>query len=173
MDSDGDGVYDDKDRCPDTPIGVEVDEYGCPKVSNTDSDGDGVFDDQDECPDTPKDAIVDNRGCWVVKGVQFDYKKWDVKPQFNSNLDNVENILKKNPELIIRIEGHTDDIGSMEYNLNLSSKRAQSIKDYLVGKGIDEWRITTTGLGYTQPIADNESPEGRALNRRAEIVPVK
>ena len=65
------------------------------------------------------------------------------------------------------------NIGSMEYNLNLSSKRAQSIKDYLVGKGIDEWRITTTGLGYTQPIADNESPEGRALNRRAEIVPVK
>ncbi len=173
MDSDGDGVYDDKDRCPDTPIGVEVDEHGCPKVSNIDSDSDGVVDDQDECPDTPKDAIVDNRGCWVVKGVQFDYKKWDVKPQFNSNLDNVENILKKNPELIIRIEGHTDDIGSMEYNLNLSSKRAQSIKDYLVGKGIDEWRITTTGLGYTQPIADNETPEGRALNRRAEIVPVK
>ncbi len=173
MDSDGDGVYDDKDRCPDTPIGVEVDGHGCPKVSNIDSDSDGVVDDQDECPDTPKDAIVDNRGCWVVKGVQFDYKKWDVKPQFNSNLDNVENILKKNPELIIRIEGHTDDIGSMEYNLNLSSKRAQSIKDYLVGKGIDEWRITTTGLGYTQPIADNETPEGRALNRRAEIVPVK
>ena len=162
-----------KTDCPDTPIGVAVDEYGCPKVSNTDSDGDGVLDDRDECPYTPKDAIVDNRGCWVVKGVQFDYKKWDVKPQFNSNLDNVENILKKNPELIIRIEGHTDDIGSMEYNLNLSSKRAQSIKDYLVGKGIDEWRITTTGLGYTQPIADNESPEGRALNRRAEIVPVK
>ncbi len=173
MDSDGDGVYDDKDNCPDTPIGVAVDEYGCPKVSNMDSDGDGVLDGRDECLGTPKDAIVDNRGCWVVKGVQFDYKQWDVKPQFNSNLDNVENILKKNPELIIRIEGHTDNIGSKEYNLNLSSKRAQSIKDYLVGKGIDEWRITTTGLGYSQPIADNESPEGRALNRRAEIVPVK
>ncbi|MHC4268203.1 MAG: OmpA family protein [Planctomycetota bacterium] len=173
MDSDGDGVYDDKDNCPNTPLGVEVDEYGCPKINNTDSDGDGVFDDRDECPDTPKDAIVDNRGCWVVKGVQFDYKKWDVKPQFNSNLDNVENILKKNPELTIRIEGHTDDIGSMEYNLNLSSKRAQSIKDYLLGKGIDEWRITTIGLGFTQPIADNDTPEGRALNRRAEIVSVK
>ncbi len=173
MDSDGDGVYDDKDHCPDTPIGVKVDKHGCPKVINRDSDGDGVLDNKDECPDTPKDAIVDNRGCWVVTGVQFDYKKWDVKPQFNSNLDNVENILKKNPELIIRIEGHTDDIGSMEYNLNLSSKRAQSIKDYLVGNGIDEWRITTIGLGYTQPIASNDTPEGRALNRRAEIVSVK
>ncbi len=172
-DSDGDGVYDDKDKCPDTPNGVEVDEYGCHRVSNTDSDEDGVINDLDECPDTPKGAIVDNRGCWVVKGVQFDYKKWDVKPQFNSNLDNVEDILKRNPELIINIEGHTDDIGSMDYNLNLSSKRAQSIKAYLVGKGIDEWRITTIGLGYTQPIAGNDTPEGRALNRRAEIVPVK
>ena len=110
---------------------------------------------------------------WVVKGVQFDYKKWDVKPQFNSNLDNVENILKNNPDLKIRIEGHTDDIGSMEYNLNLSNKRAKAIKDYLVGKGIDESRITTISLGYSQPIADNDTPEGRALNRRAEIVPLK
>ena len=133
-DSDGDGVYDDKDKCPDTPIGVEVDEYGCSEVIKTDSDEDGVINGLDECPDTPKGAIVDNRGCWVVKGVQFDYKKWDVKPQFNSNLDNVEDILKRNPGLIINIEGHTDDIGSMDYNLNLSSKRAQSIKAYLVGR---------------------------------------
>ncbi len=172
-DSDGDGVFDDKDNCPDTPPGTVVDGFGCHKANLMDGDGDGVLDDQDVCPDTPKDAIVDKRGCWVVQGVQFDYKKWDVRPRFNSNLDNVENILKTNPELIIRIEGHTDDIGSMDYNLNLSSKRAQSIKDYLVGKGIDEWRITTIGLGYTQPIADNDTPEGRALNRRAEIVPVK
>ncbi len=173
IDSDGDGVYDDRDNCPDTLIGEEVDGYGCPKVSNTDSDGDGVLDDRDECPDTPNEAIVDNRGCWVVKGVQFDYKKWDVKPQFNSNLDNVENILKNNLELTIRIEGHTDDIGSMEYNLDLSGKRAQSIKNYLVGKGVDGSRITTVGLGFMQPIAGNDTPEGRALNRRAEIVPDK
>ncbi len=172
-DSDGDGVFDDTDNCPDTPPGAVVDGSGCHKANLMDGDGDGILDDQDVCPDTPKDAIVDKRGCWVVQGVQFDYKKWDVKPKFNSNLDNIENILKTNPELIIRIEGHTDDIGSMDYNLNLSSKRAQSIKDYLVGKGIDEWRITTIGLGYTQPIADNDTPEGRALNRRAEIVPVK
>ncbi|GAX60515.1 outer membrane protein and related peptidoglycan-associated (lipo)proteins [Candidatus Scalindua japonica] len=73
----------------------------------------------------------------------------------------------------VRIEGHTDDIGSMKYNMDLSSKRAQAIKDYLVGKGIDPSRITTIGLGYTQPIADNDTPEGRALNRRAEIIPIK
>jgi OOP family OmpA-OmpF porin len=170
FDSDRDGIPDSLDKCPGTPIGVEVDEYGCP---NTDSDSDGVLDDIDECPDTPVGAIVDDRGCWVVKGVQFDYKKWDVKPQFNSNLDNIENILKKNPGLKVRIEGHTDDIGSMKYNIDLSGKRAQAIKDYLVDKGIDSSRITTTGLGYTQSIADNDTPEGRALNRRAEIIPVK
>ncbi len=173
LDSDGDGVYDDSDKCPDTPIGVIVDEFGCPKISQIDSDGDGVYDNSDECPDTPVGAIVDDRGCWVVKGVQFDYKKWDVKPQFNSNLDNIENILKKNPGLKIRIEGHTDDIGSMKYNIDLSGKRAQAIKNYLEDKGIYPSRITTTGLGYTQPIADNDTPEGRALNRRAEIIPVK
>lgn len=173
VDSDGDGVYDDSDNCPDTPIGVIVDEFGCPEISRIDSDGDGVYDNGDECPDTPVGAIVDDRGCWVVKGVQFDYKKWNVKPQFNSNLDNIENILIKNPGLKIKIEGHTDDIGSMKYNIDLSGKRAQAIKDYLVDKGIDSSRITTTGLGYAQPIADNETPEGRALNRRAEIIPVK
>jgi OOP family OmpA-OmpF porin len=173
IDSDSDGVPDSLDKCPDTPIGVGVDEFGCPKVVQTDSDGDGVFDDVDEYPDTPVGAIVDDRGCWVVKGVQFDYKKWDVKPQFNSNLDNIDNILKKNSGLKIRIEGHTDDIGSMKYNIDLSGKRAQAIKDYLVNKGIDPSRITTIGLGYAQPIADNDTSKGRALNRRAEIILVK
>jgi len=172
-DSDGDGVPDSIDRCPGTPVGTEVDEFGCPKVVRVDSDGDGVYDNSDECPDTPVGAIVDERGCWVVKGVQFDYKKWSIKPQFNSNLDNIENILKKNHGLKIRIEGHTDDIGSMKYNIGLSGKRAHAIMDYLVDRGIDPSRITTTGLGYAQPIADNDTPEGRALNRRAEIIPVK
>jgi OOP family OmpA-OmpF porin len=173
IDSDGDGVYDDSDECPDTPFGAEVDEKGCPEVIRTDSDGDGVYDDRDECPDTPRDVIVDHRGCWVVMGVKFEYKKWNVQPQFNSNLDNIVKVLERNPGLKIRIEGHTDDIGSMEYNLKLSGNRAKSIKDYLVEMGINQSRITTAGLGYTQPIASNDTKEGRALNRRAEIIPVK
>jgi OOP family OmpA-OmpF porin len=75
--------------------------------------------------------------------------------------------------LMIRIEGHTDDIGSAKYNIDLSGKRAHAIKDYLVGKGIEPSRITTKGFGYSQPIADNDTPKGRALNRRAEIIPIK
>ena len=172
-DSDRDGVPDSLDKCPGTPVGVEVDESGCPRIAQMDSDGDGVFDSVDECIGTPIGAIVDDRGCWVVKGVQFDYKKWNVNPQFNSNLDNIEDILKKNSSLNIRIEGHTDDVGSAKYNIELSGKRAQAIKDYLVGKGIEQSRITTKGFGYSQPIADNDTPKGRSLNRRAEIIPVK
>ena len=169
MDSDGDGVPDDEDECPDTPPGVQVDTVGCA----VDSDGDGVSDNVDACPNTPEGAIVDNRGCWVVKGIKFDYKKWDVKPQFNTNLDNIINILKKTPGLKVMVEGHTDNIGSKKYNQDLSEKRAESIKAYLVGKGIDESRITSVGLGFSKPRAGNDTKEGRALNRRAELIPVK
>jgi Outer membrane protein and related peptidoglycan-associated (lipo)proteins len=168
-DSDGDGVPDDTDECPGTPPGIQVDAVGCA----VDSDGDGIADDVDACPDTPRGAIVDNRGCWIVKGVKFDYKKWDVKPQFNTNLDNIINILKKTPDLKIKVEGHTDNIGSKKYNLELSEKRAQAIKAYLLGNGIDQSRITSVGLGLSRPIAGNDTKEGRALNRRAELIPVK
>ena len=168
-DSDGDGVPDDEDECPGTPPGIQVDAVGCAG----DSDGDGVTDDIDVCLGTPKGAIVDQRGCWVVKGVKFDYKKWDVKPQFNTNLDNIISVLKNTPGLKIRVEGHTDNIGSEKYNLNLSKKRAESIKAYLVEKGIEESRITSMGHGFSKPRAGNDTKEGRALNRRAELIPVK
>lgn len=168
-DSDGDGVSDDEDECPGTPPGIRVDAVGCA----VDSDGDGVTDDVDACPDTPEGAIVDDRGCWVVKGVKFDYKKWDVKPQFNTNLDNIINILKRTPGLKIRVEGHTDNIGSEKYNLKLSKKRAEAIKAYLVEKGIEKSRITSVGYGFSKPRAGNDTKEGRALNRRAELIPVK
>jgi len=138
-----------------------------------DSDGDGVYDKDDECPDTPKGAIVDSRGCWVVKGITFDYKKWDTKEEFDSNLSNIVDVLQKNPNMYIRIEGHTDNIGSMEYNIDLSQKRARAVKNYLVGKGINESRVSIVGFGYKKPIAPNDTEEGRALNRRAEIVPIK
>ncbi|MFO0795713.1 MAG: OmpA family protein, partial [Candidatus Brocadiaceae bacterium] len=141
------------------------------QVSNIDSDGDGVYDKDDECPDTPKGAIVDSRGCWVVKGVAFDYKKWDIKEEFDSNLSNIVDVLQKNPNMSIRIEGHTDNIASMEYNIELSQKRAQAVKNYLVKRGIEESRIATVGFGFKKPIASNDTEEGRALNRRAEIVP--
>ena len=81
--------------------------------------------------------------------------------------------MKNTTDLKIRVEGHTDNIGSEKYNLNLSKKRAESIKAYLVGKGIDESRITSIGYGFSKPRAGNDTKEGRALNRRAELIPVK
>ncbi|MCP5005973.1 MAG: OmpA family protein [Planctomycetes bacterium] len=168
-DSDGDGVPDGSDKCPGTPSGFPVDAEGCA----VDSDGDGVSDGADACPDTPGGAIVDNRGCWVVRGVKFEYKKWNVKPEFNSNLNNIIKILRSNPGLKIMVEGHTDNIGSQKYNLVLSEKRAQAIKDYLVENGVGQSRISVTGYGLSRPIADNFTKEGRALNRRAELIPVK
>lgn len=142
-------------------------------VSDIDSDGDGVYDKDDECPNTPKGAIVDSRGCWVVKGITFDYKKWDIKEAFNSNLSNIVDVLQNNPDMHVRIEGHTDNIGSMKYNIDLSQKRAQAVKNYLVEKGINESRVSVMGFGYQKPIAPNDTEEGRSLNRRAEIVPIK
>ncbi|CAG0940557.1 partial Outer membrane porin F, partial [Candidatus Brocadiaceae bacterium] len=143
------------------------------QVSDIDSDGDGVYDKDDECPNTPKGAIVDSRGCWVVKGITFDYKKWDIKEAFNSNLSNIVDVLQNNPDMHVRIEGHTDNIGSMKYNIDLSQKRAQAVKNYLVEKGINESRVSVMGFGYQKPIAPNDTEEGRSLNRRAEIVPIK
>ena len=81
--------------------------------------------------------------------------------------------MKNTTDLKIRVEGHTDNIGSEKYNLNLSKKRAESIKAYLVGKGIDESRITSIGYGFSKPRVGNDTKEGRALNRRAELIPVK
>jgi outer membrane protein OmpA-like peptidoglycan-associated protein len=164
-DADGDGVLDDADLCPDTPTGVAVDEFGCP----LDTDADGVADYLDKCPDTPAGATVNSIGCWVLQGINFDYNKWDIKPQFTGVLDTNVEVLNKNPGLKIEVQGHTDSIASEVYNQGLSEKRADSAKTYLTTKGIDGQRISTLGFGESHPAASNETPEGRSENRRIEI----
>ncbi|UCD56318.1 MAG: thrombospondin type 3 repeat-containing protein, partial [Candidatus Hydrogenedentota bacterium] len=93
LDSDGDGVPDYKDDCPDTPKGANVDDNGCP----LDSDGDGVSDYEDKCPDTPEGAPVNSVGCWTIKGINFDYDKWDIKPQYFGLMDQSAQVLKISP----------------------------------------------------------------------------
>lgn len=165
LDTDGDGVPDNLDKCPNTPPRAPVDAVGCP----LDSDGDGVPDYLDQCSDTPKGATVNSVGCWIIKGINFDYNKWDIKPQFYPALDQNVDILKENPGLKIEVQGHTDDIASEAYNMALSEKRAESAKAYMVSKGIEPERISTRGFGESHPIASNETPEGRSENRRIEI----
>ena len=179
VDSDGDGVYDSLDRCPNTPRGTRVDGYGCPlpvkpaqPAQPVDSDGDGIVDDDDFCPDTPRGASVDSRGCWVLQGIEFETNKADIRPEFQAELDAVVAVLEENPGVKIQIQGHTDSVGAAEYNRRLSEKRAKAVMAYLVESGINRRRLSALGLGETRPVASNDSPAGREQNRRVELKPL-
>ncbi len=168
LDSDGDGVYDHMDQCPNTPRGVRVDNEGCP----LDSDGDGVYNDMDQCPGTPEGVSVNEVGCWVLQDVYFDTNKCDIKPQFYPALNEVVDVLNKDADLKIEIQGHTDNTGPQKYNQTLSEKRARAVMEYIRDKGIDEGRLSAVGYGPDRPMSDNSTPEGRALNRRTQIEPL-
>jgi OmpA-OmpF porin, OOP family len=177
FDSDGDGVPDNLDKCPDTPKGVKVDKDGCP----LDSDGDGVPDYLDKCPDTPKGVKVNKNGCTIPQkaaekvsialAVEFDTGKADIKPQYREQIKKVGDFMKTYPETTAVIEGHTDNVGREESNLRLSTKRAESVRTYLIENfGIAANRLTARGYGSSRPVADNATPEGRQKNRRIEAV---
>ena len=175
LDSDGDGVYDYQDKCPDTPAGVTVDEEGCPR----DSDGDGVYDDLDQCPDTPKNLKVDSKGCPIMReervsmtmDIEFALNQADVRPQYRPELQKVAEFLKTYPSTTVVIEGHSDNTGDADYNLALSQRRADSVRDYLIKNfNIDPDRLTAKGYGEERPIAANDTAEGRAQNRRVVAV---
>lgn len=101
--------------------------------------------------------------------VFFDFDKADLKDESLPELDLAAEFLRTHPAVRVRIEGHTDDVGTDEYNLQLSRRRADAVKKYLVSKGIDERRITTIGYGKSQPKVKDTTPEGRAQNRRVEM----
>ncbi len=168
-DSDGDGVPDDLDRCPNTPPGVKVDSSGCP----LDSDHDGVPDYLDKCPGTPSGIKVDANGCEieeiVLKGVNFDFNSAKLTPASEAVLDEVVTLLKLRPGAPAILGGHTDSKGKHEYNMKLSERRAASVRDYLVAKGIPAASLTAKGYGETKPIAPNTTDEGRAQNRRVTL----
>lgn len=140
-----------------------------------DSDGDGVPDYLDKCPDTPGDLVVDEDGCPIARrmtlDVKFDFDKAVVKPKYHSELKKAADFLQDRPGITIVVEGHTDSIGTREYNLELSRKRAESVKQYLVEEfGISESRISTEAYGESRPVADNKTDAGRQKNRRVEGV---
>ncbi len=171
LDSDGDGVPDRLDKCPGTPPGVTVDRDGCP----IDSDHDGVPDYLDKCPNTLKGLQVDKSGCPIrsqvlpLDGVHFEFDKDRLTPDSRTILDNVANTLKESPGLKFEIAGHTCNLGSASYNLNLSDRRAASVREYLTSKGIPASSITSKGYGFTQPRVPNDTEAHRELNRRVEL----
>lgn len=131
-----------------------------------DTDGDGVLDSKDKCSNTPKDAIVNKDGCWAFHGVLFDFDKATIKAGYKTVFDNAIKVLKLNPTLTVEIQGHTDSHGPNEYNQKLSENRAQTVKQHLVNNGINASRLTLTGFGESQPVASNNTNEGRSENRR-------
>ena len=170
LDSDGDGVTDDRDQCPDTPKGTKVDEKGCP----LDSDGDGVGDDIDQCPNTPAGIVVDDKGCELklTLHINFDFDKAVIKPEFKSDLDRAAAFVRENSQApYILIAGNTDSVGKEEYNQRLSEQRAEAVRQALIRDyGLDAGKLKAVGYGEYQPIADNATEEGRAQNRRVELI---
>ncbi len=177
QDSDRDGVVDQFDACPGTPRGARVDSSGCPLPA--DADGDGVVDPSDSCPNTPAGTRVDARGCpllfeegatrAVLAGVAFVTGGAELTPASHPILDRVAEWLIANPTVRVEVAGHTDNTGYRPFNLSLSLSRAVSVQRYLVGKGVSEDRLVARGYGPDEPVASNETPEGRAQNQRIEL----
>jgi Outer membrane protein and related peptidoglycan-associated (lipo)proteins len=179
QDRDGDGVPDNVDRCPDQPGPKE--NNGCPWP---DRDGDGVPDNIDKCPDVKglpeydgcptKDAVkvnVRRDSLELREKVNFETNKAVIMPGSFALLDQVAATLVQHPEILkLRVEGHTDSVGTRPYNLALSHRRAQSVVEYLVNKGIDQTRLVSQGFGMEKPIASNNTEEGRSQNRRVEMI---
>jgi OOP family OmpA-OmpF porin len=141
------------------------------KVTPNDSDGDGVNDDEDQCPGTPAGAVVNAVGCWTLDSVLFDFDKAAIKSEGYPLLDAIVVIMENNPTMSIELQGHTDNVGTEEYNMDLSMRRSNSVASYLVEKGILRNRMATTGFGFKSPVALNGTNFGRSLNRRVELHP--
>lgn len=177
LDMDEDGVPDYMDKCPRTIFAARqhVDSCGCDK----DSDRDGVPDYLDECPYVP--GVKENKGCPQVKraittllkkamtGIQFETGKAVIVKKSYPILNQIADVFKENPDYIIEVQGHTDNVGKEEVNRTLSEKRAQAVREYLVKAGVDGSRMTAHGYGSSVPIDDNKTKAGRAKNRRVEF----
>jgi len=197
-DTDGDGIGDDVDACPDTPAGTAVGSTGC----EADTDGDGVPDHLDTCPDTAAGTAVNEQGCApepepappvesgcrapgpgepinlegcatgeaiVLRGVTFDTGSARLTANAKVILNGVADNLLAAPNVKVEIGGHTDSQGSDAYNQSLSEKRARSVQDYLVARGVPPERLSFKGYGESQPVDTNETADGREANRRVEM----
>lgn len=173
-DTDGDGVYDNEDKCIQTP-GVK-ENMGCPWP---DTDGDGVFDKDDACPKVF--GIAENKGCpklekkeletikYAFENLEFETGKDVIRKNSYPSLNSLASLLIKKQSYGLKIEGHTDNVGSDEKNMILSQKRADAVKTYLIKRGVASTYLETYGYGETKPVDTNDTPQGRQKNRRVEM----
>ena len=137
-----------------------------------DTDGDGIVNSMDECPETPEGAMVNPVGCWIINSILFDFDKSIIKPKAFPLLNTLSVIMKENPNMRVKVHGHTDNRGSQEYNLGLSMRRANAVAAYLVKRGVSKQQLEISGFGFKKPIAKNTTGYGRSKNRRVEIIPI-
>jgi outer membrane protein OmpA-like peptidoglycan-associated protein len=174
VDSDFDGIPDYIDKCPHNAVGASVDSIGCP----TDSDKDGVPDGLDDCPNTLYGVAVDKNGCIdigvidkpLVLYVDYSSGSHEVDPDTREKLKKLAALLNFVSDVKIEVNGYTDDIGTPLANRALSEKRARRVAEYLISYGVDAARIKVFGKGESDFIASNQTADGRAKNRRIEIV---
>ncbi|KIG13021.1 OmpA/MotB [Enhygromyxa salina] len=180
-DPDKDGVAGSSDKCPGEP-GLPPD--GCPL---RDADQDGVLDPDDACPEQREcvNGFDDLDGCpdvlpadlaeviGVIEGLEFPPDKWDIEPASRPVLDRLAGVLARYPTIELEIAGHIDERAPQLRRRQPSRRRAEAVRDYLIRQGIEPQRLRAVGYGPDVPIADNRTAEGRALNRRVEIVPIR
>jgi OmpA-OmpF porin, OOP family len=180
LDNDADGIPDARDTCPNQPEdrdGFE-DEDGCP---DPDNDKDTVLDVEDLCPNTPGQPgglrpgcpsliVVTAKEIRITQQIQFDFNKSTIKPVSFIILDAVTEVLAANPRITIEVQGHTDNVGQPAYNTKLSQQRADAVRAYLVGHGIEAARLVSKGFGMDQPLLANDTEAHRALNRRVQFI---
>lgn len=172
LDNDKDGIVNEEDLCPELAGVLAFN--GCP-----DTDGDGVPDNKDRCPAVK--GTIENKGCpeiakadiikitVIASKIYFETGSAKLKLISNSQLDDLAEILKRNDAVNLSIEGHTDNVGEHDYNVTLSQQRTESVRDYLITKGISASRLNAIGYGETKPVADNAKAAGKAKNRRVEL----
>ena len=177
LDTDKDGVYDYLDECPETPAAARnfVDSVGC----FLDTDGDGVYDYEDQCPTIA--GVKENLGCPEIKrevrnllkkamsGIHFENDKATIKPNSYKILNDIAKVFIENPTYMVEVQGHTDNVGKYDYNIDLSDRRAHAVRTYLIKQGVPAERLTAHGYGPARPIDDNNTQAGRAKNRRVEF----
>lgn len=146
-----------------------------PPSGPMDTDRDGVVDSSDQCPNTPAGTAVDARGCpplqqtTVLEGLEFETDSAVINPETYTILDRAILLLREYPSVRMEVQGHTDTEGSDQHNMVLSQQRAESVMQYLVEHGVPPDRLVARGYGESSPRASNQTPEGRAQNRRIEL----
>jgi OmpA-OmpF porin, OOP family len=182
-DNDLDGILDAVDHCPlepEDPDGYE-DADGCPDLDN---DHDEVPDIEDQCPNEVGPADREPRGCpkkpalavvtdcevRITEQIHFEYNRAQIRAESRPILDAVADVLRRNPSIKLEVQGHTDDRGSANYNLDLSQRRAAAVVTYLLSQGVAATRIAPRGYGMERPLVENSDERTRALNRRVQFV---